>query len=204
MNNELEQSASKKKDETAGFLFDAIEMFAWSLAILLLIFTFVLRHCRVEGASMENTLLNGETLVLYSLAYQPKQDDIIVFHLTDEDPDSEKMLVKRVIATGGQTVKIDFKNNTIHVDGILYEDKHAVLKNNADEIVNRYLALRPNWNYDAKTDTMTATVPEGHLFVLGDNRNFSRDSRDASVMFVDERCVLGKVILRLSPFTVFS
>lgn len=204
MNNELEQSASKKKDEAAGFLFDAIEMFAWSLAILLLIFTFVLRHCRVEGASMENTLQNGETLVLYSLAYQPKQDDIIVFHLTDEDPDSEKMLVKRVIATGGQTVKIDFKNNTIHVDGILYEDKHAVLKNNADEIVNRYLALRPNWNYDAKTDTMTATVPEGHLFVLGDNRNFSRDSRDASVMFVDERCVLGKVILRLSPFTVFS
>ena len=99
---------------------------------------------------------------------------------------------------------IDFKNNTITVDGILYEDKHAVLKNNADLIVDRYLNFRPDWSYDSKTDSMTVTVPEGHLFGRGDNRNFSRDSRDSSIMFVDERCVLGKVILRVAPFTVFS
>ena len=205
MNNELEQqSVSPKKEEIGSFLFDALEMFVWSLAILLLHFTFVLRLCRVEGASMENTLFDGENLVLYSLAYEPKQDDIVVFHLTGEESNLEKMLVKRVIATGGQTVKIDFKNNTIHVDGILYEDEHAVLKNSTDLIVDRYLSLRPDWNYDAETDTMTATVPEGHLFVLGDNRNFSRDSRDSSIMFVDERCVLGKVILRVSPFATFS
>lgn len=205
MNNELEQqSVPQKKEEAGGFLFDALEMFVWSLAILLLLFTFVLRLCRVEGASMENTLFDGENLVLYSLAYEPKQDDIVVFHLTGEEHNLEKMLVKRVIATGGQTVKIDFENNTIHVDGVLYEDEHAVLKNSADLIVDRYLSLRPDWNYDAGTDTMTATVPEGHLFVLGDNRNFSRDSRDASIMFVDERCVLGKVIFRVAPFTVFS
>ena len=114
------------------------------------------------------------------------------------------MLVKRVIATGGQTVNIDFQNNTITVDGEIYKDEHAVLKNSSDMIVDRYLNLRPNWNYDVQNDTMTVTVPEGHLFVLGDNRNFSRDSRDSSIMFVDQRCVLGKVILRLSPFTVFS
>ena len=204
MNNNLEQpSVSKKKDDVIGFLFDAIEMFTWSLAILLLIFTFALRHCRVQGASMENTLKDGETLILYSLAYEPKQDDIVVFHLTDENPNLEKMLVKRVIATSGQTIEMDFKNNTIFVDGVLYKDEHAVLKNNVGEIVNRYFGS-PDWNYDAKTDTMAATVPDGHLFVLGDNRNHSRDSRDATVMFVDERCVLGKVILRLSPFTVFS
>ena len=205
MNNELEQqSAPKKEEETGGFLFDALEMFVWSLAILLLIFTFVLRLCRVEGASMENTLFNGENLLLYSLAYEPEQDDIIVFHLTGDGENLEKMLVKRVIATGGQTVEIDFKNNTIIVDGIPYADEHAVLKNNADAIIDRYLGNRPNWKYDAATDSMTVTVPEGHLFVLGDNRNFSRDSRDASIMFVDERCVLGKVILRVAPFTVFS
>lgn len=205
MNNELEQqSASQKKEESGGFLFDALEMFVWSLAILLLLFTFVLRLCRVEGASMENTLFNGENLVLYSLAYEPKQDDIVVFHLTGEEHNLEKMLVKRVIATGGQTVEINFKNNTITVDGVLYTDEHAVLKNNSDTIIDRYIGNRPNWEYDAKTDSMTVTVPEGHLFVLGDNRNFSRDSRDSSIMFVDERCVLGKVILRVSPFTVFS
>ena len=205
MNNEPElQSAPAKNEDRYGFFFDALEMFAWSLAILLLLFTFVLRLCRVEGASMENTLYDGENLLLYSLFYEPEQDDIIVFHLTDEEPNLEKMLVKRVIATGGQTVEIDFKNNTIFVDGVLYEDEHAVLKNNADAIIDQYLYFRPDWKYSSITDTMMVTVPEGHLFVLGDNRNFSRDSRDSSIMFVDERCVLGKVIVRIAPFTVFS
>ena len=205
MNNEPNlQQAPAKKEESGGFLFDALEMFAWSLAILLLIFTFVLRICRVDGASMENTLYDGENLLLYSLFYEPEQDDIIVFHLTGKEENLEKMLVKRVLATGGQTVVVDFKNNTITVDGVLYEDEHAVLKNNVDKIVDQYMYFRPDWNYDATTDTMTVTVPEGELFVLGDNRNFSRDSRDESIMFVDERCVLGKVILRVSPFTVFN
>jgi len=205
MKNELEQqSAPQKKEAPGGFLFDALEMFVWSLAILLLLFTFVLRLCRVEGASMENTLWDGENLLLYSFAYEPKQDDIVVFHLTGEEENLEKMLVKRVIATAGQTVEIDFKNNAIIVDGVPYDDEHAVLKNSSDVVIDRYLGNRPNWEYDAKTDSMTVTVPEGHLFVLGDNRNFSRDSRDASIMFVDERCVLGKVILRVAPFTVFS
>lgn len=205
MNNEPEiQSAPPKKEEAGGFLFDALEMFVWALAILLLVFTFAFRLCRVEGASMENTLYNGENLLLYSFAYEPMQDDIVVFHLTDAEPNLEKMLVKRVIATGGQTVSIDFKNNTITVDGVLYEDEHATLKNNANKIVEQYLYFRPDWKYDSKTDSMTVTVPEGHLFVLGDNRNFSRDSRDSDIMFVDERCVLGKVILRVVPFTVFS
>ena len=205
MNNEPNlQQAPAKKEESGGFLFDALEMFAWSLAILLLLFTFVLRICRVDGASMENTLYDGENLLLYSLFYEPEQDDIIVFHLTGKEDNLEKMLVKRVIATGGQTVVVDFKNNTITVDGVLYADEHAVLKNNLDKIVDQYMYFRPDWNYDAVTDTMTVTVPDGELFVLGDNRNFSRDSRDESIMFVDERCVLGKVILRVSPFTVFN
>lgn len=205
MNNEPElQSTPTKNEGMSNFLFDALEMFAWSLAILLLIFTFVLRLCRVDGASMENTLYDGENLLLYSLFYEPEQDDIVVFHLTDEEPNLEKTLVKRVIATGGQTVEIDFKNNTITVDGVLYADEHAVLKNNADAIVDQYLYFRPDWKYESATDTMTVTVPDGYLFVLGDNRNFSRDSRDSDIMFVDERCVLGKVILRISPFTVFD
>ena len=205
MNNEPEiQSVPDEKEGAGGFLFDALEMFVWALAILILIFTFAFRLCRVEGASMENTLYNGENLLLYSFAYNPQQDDIIVFHLTDAEPNLEKMLVKRVIATGGQTVKIDFQSKTITVDGVLYEDEHATLKNTLDIIVDRYLSNRPNWGYDSKTDTMTVTVPEGHLFVLGDNRNFSRDSRDSNIMFVDERAVLGKVILRIAPFTVFN
>lgn len=205
MDNEQElQSPPAKKELCGGFLFDALEMFAWTLAILLLIFTFAFRLCRVDGASMENTLYDGENLLLYSIFYQPEQDDIVVFHLTDSGPNLEKMLVKRVIATGGQTVEIDFKNNTITVDGVLYEDEHAVLKNRADAIVDQYLYFRPDWSYEADSDTMRVTVPEGYLFVLGDNRNFSRDSRDSDIMFVDERSVLGKVIARVAPFTIFN
>ena len=204
MNYEPQMQSAPAKKEEGGFLFDALEMFVWALAILLLIFTFALRLCRVDGASMENTLYNGENLLVYSLFYEPQQDDIIVFHLTDATPNLEKILVKRVIATGGQTLKIDFKNNTITVDGVLYEDEHATLKNSKDELINRYMSNRPDWEYNTKNDTMTVTVPDGHLFVLGDNSNLSRDSRDSNIMFVDERCVLGKVIVRLSPFTVFS
>ncbi len=205
MQNELEHSspAPEQKEGFTSFLFDALEMFVWSLAILLLLFTFVLRLCRVEGSSMENTLYDGEKLLLYSLAYEPRQDDIVVFHLTESKDNLEKTLVKRVIATGGQTVEIDFANNTIFVDGVRYEDSHAVLKDMHDRITNQYMYFRPDWQYDAASDSMTVTVPEGHLFVLGDNRNFSRDSRDSDIMFLDARCVLGKVVLRIAPFTLF-
>ena len=95
---------------------------------------------------MENTLYEGENLILYSLAYKPQQDDIIVFHLTDDEPNLEKMLVNRVIATGGQTVEMDFQNKTITVDGVLYADEHATLKNYTGQIIDRYLSNRPNWD----------------------------------------------------------
>ena len=90
-------------------VFDILEMFALSVFAVLIIFTFLVRLCRVEGGSMENTLYDGQYLLLYSLAYTPEQDDIIVFHVTDESGNG-KTMVKRVIATGGQTVEINFES----------------------------------------------------------------------------------------------
>lgn len=203
---EVTEEAPKKNKKRDGFvasLFDVVEMFAWSVLAVLIVFSFFFRLCRVDGRSMENTLYNEQTLLLSSFAYEPRQDDIIVFHLTDPDHGLEKTLVKRVIATEGQTVVIDFRNAELTVDGIKYEDSHAVLKNLNNRDVGVYL-LTAEHHYDPEEGIFEATVPEGHVFVLGDNRNNSKDSRDSDVGFIDQRCILGKAILRLSPFTVFS
>jgi len=187
-------------------LFDVVEMFAWSVFAVLIIFTFSFRLCRVDGESMENTLFDGENLLLSSFAYTPEQDDIVVFHLADTNYGTEKTLVKRVIATGGQTVTLDFKTGILTVDGKEYEDLHVTLKDPfTDKITETYsFAHRPDHHYDELSQVFSATVPEGYVFVMGDNRNNSRDSRSTTVGFVDERCILGKAVLRIAPFTVFD
>lgn len=194
----------QEKSGTVSFLFDILEMFAWSLFVVFILFTFCIRLCRVDGSSMENTLFEGENLLVYSLNYSPAQDDIIVFHLTNPEADLEKTLVKRVIATGGQSVTMNYATGEIHVDGVLYEDTHAVLKNYFGEITGVYDRNFPGHHYDHATRMMSFTVPEHSLFVLGDNRNDSKDSRSSDIMFVDESCVLGKVFFRISPTTLFS
>lgn len=188
----------KKKKTVAAVLFDYVEMFTWSVFAVLLIFTFGFRLCQVDGGSMNNTLEDTQRLLLRSAFYTPKQDDIIVFHLTKPEVGMEKTLVKRVIATGGQTVEINTNTGVITVDGIEYPDTHAFL-NSGHYTPNLFCE-----DYDRTTGIYRTTVPEGMLFVMGDNRNNSKDSRNADVGFVDERCVLGKVVLRLSPFTVFN
>ena len=203
----LEEQPPKKDLGVAARAFDVLEMFAWSMFVVFMLFTFAVRLCNVDGDSMQNTLFHGEKLLLYSVNYTPEQDDIIVFHLTDPDgaSDLQKTLVKRVIATGGQTVEINFYTAEIYVDGVRYEDSHAVFKRlDGSETDSYTMPFTNGVAYDRKTGILKLQVPEHTLFVMGDNRNNSRDSRDADVLYVDERCVLGKVIARLSPFTVFD
>ena len=203
--------AEKTKKSVARALFDTFEMFAWAMVVVFLLFTFTMRLCEVDGSSMINTLHDGESLLLYSLGYTPEQGDIVVFHLTELEGDhglgsTEKTLVKRVIATGGQELFIDFTSKEIYVDGVRYEDAGAIFIDplSGKEIAGYQGGPSGNPDYDPVTNTLRVTVPQHMLFVMGDNRNNSNDSRNPSLGFIDERCVLGKVVARLSPFTVFS
>lgn len=189
----------KKARSVSEVLFDYVEMFAWAVFIVIVLFTFGFRICQVEGPSMEDTLQQGQRLLLRSAFYTPKQDDIIVFHMTKPEAGMEKTLVKRVIAVGGQEVVIDTNTNIITVDGVEYADAHRYLKDYNDNYNKDFF----RYDFDWASGIFKTTVPEGCVFVMGDNRNHSNDSRGTSVGFVDQNCILGKVVFRFSPFTFF-
>jgi signal peptidase I len=194
---------NKSKKSPASWLtsiFDILEIFALSMIAVLVIFTFCFRLCRVQGDSMNKTLQNKEMLITTNLFYTPECGDIIVFHLSNDV--YREPLVKRVIGVEGQTVRIDFTKGEVSVDGRVLDEDYAFIEGGAYEI-------HPDFDRDFITVCDDAaiweiTVPEGKLFVMGDNRNNSSDSRSVNVGLVDVDTVLGKALLRISPFTVFD
>ena len=161
------------------------EILDWAVAIVvalviaLVIRTFVFTLVRVDGPSMQPTLHHGDTLYVNRFLYQPKAGDIIIFR----PPNSMKTpYVKRVIATEGQTVDIDAATHTVTVDGVTLEE---------DYIKEPLLS--------AGTMHFPYEVPQGCVFVMGDNRNNSRDSRDATVGAVPKKNIIGHALFRLLP-----
>ncbi len=158
-----------------------VEAITWAAAVLLLVFTFCVRVVHVDGDSMLPTLHNGERLLISSVPYTPHHGDIVV---TDRFTPYGKVLIKRVIGCPGDTIDIDFSSGTVLRNGTPLEEPYTA----APTLLAEGVAF-------------PLTVPQGCVFVMGDNRNESLDSRSAEVGFIDVRDVLGKALWRLTPLS---
>ena len=165
--------------------YDWIQSLISALLICVLVFVFVVRIMDVNGSSMVPTLKNGDKVLVSGLFYEPARGDIVVFK--KDSYNDNKALVKRVIAVEGDTVNIDFDNGIVYVNGEALEEEYL------DVSTNNKLDFIGPW-----------PVPENCLFVLGDNRNASTDSRDKRIGMVDKRLVIGKVLLVVYPFSDFG
>ena len=152
------------------------------VAAVLLIFSLLFRVVIVSGPSMNDTLIDGDWLLLLSnvLYGDPKQGDIIV--ASKDSYDNGSPIIKRVIATEGQEVDIDFLNGIVYVDGTALDEPYTLTPTNVSEGI-----------------AFPLTVDEGCIFVMGDNRNVSKDSRSTEIGLIDTREVLGKAIVLFFP-----
>lgn len=171
-----------KKDRTLKEKFiisfyENISMFAVGAVAVMLIFTFGFRVSGIEGTSMLPTLEDGDRVVLTAFDGKPERGQVVII----TQPNTfNKPVVKRIIATENQTVDIDFTEGKVYVDGELLSEPYI---NN------------PTINGDDVT--FPVTVPEGHVFVMGDNRQGSTDSRSTKIGFIDENYILGVVKYRM-------
>lgn len=188
---EPEKNAAEQPAQRPGAeLFEWLQMFLICALFAVVLFNCVARLTRVDGSSMDNTLKNGEMMCVWSPGYHPKQGDIVVLNKTTAEFLSNRAIVKRVIALGGQTVDIDYAAGVVYVDGQPLDEPY--LPESMYNTGNPYMQ-QTHWE-----------VPEGSVFVMGDNRNHSADSRDARLGPVDEAYILGKVVFALWPPSRFG
>ena len=171
-------------------VYEALEMIAAVVMFVMLCFAFVTRLNIVDGHSMDVTLADKQYLAVSYLFYEPRRGDIVVIHDISAAPYNAP-LVKRVIAVGGETVEIDFNSWTLRIDGEVVEEPYRYL-----DVGYATLTAEYNMTMDG---IFTCTVPEGKVFVMGDNRNHSGDSRQSELGCVDARCIVGRAYFRLSP-----
>ncbi len=174
-------------DKALDYVLEIIDAVVVAVFAMIVLFTFLIRIITVKGPSMNNTLHNGDVLLLSSFAYEPKNGDIVVI----ESSAFGDTIIKRIVATEGQTLDIDYDAEggcTVAVDGeIIEEDYIAEPMVDSDSFSQSF--------YDAENTAYHYEVPRGYVFVMGDNRNSSTDSR--TIGFVDTDEIVGKVVFRM-------
>ena len=171
-----------KKPRSIDSRFDFLELFIFTLLAVMILTSFVFRHSIVEGDSMQNTLQTGEHLIISDLFYNPDYGDIVVCE--DYTTGLRKPIVKRVIALEGDLIEIK-SDGSIYVNDKLLDEDYIYI--NTD-----------NYRYTP----MKMRVPEDEIFVMGDHRNASTDSREFGC--ISEDAVLGRVLIRFYPFDKFG
>ncbi len=180
VNNVEKQNGKKVKKTIWHVLYEWLDSVVFAIILILLVFVFVFRIVGVVGESMEPTLNNGDWLTVSAINKSIDRGDIVVVTQPNE---RHEPLIKRVIAVGGDTLNIDFDKGEVTVNGKVIDEP--------------YIAEQTKISGNFKGPVI---IPQGYVFVMGDNRNESLDSRFDAVGIIDERYVLGVANARLYPF----
>ena len=201
----FDRDLEKKKNERetksiASSVYEWIETIVFAGCFVLFVFAFVARPARVVGGSMLNTLTEGDTVIVSDLFYKPEYGDVVVFQ--NIEANRSDPLIKRVIATEGQWVNIEFHSST-RTMSVYVADSESELAT-AEPLDESMYAIYLQDAFVMSGINFPVCVPEDHIFVLGDNRNHSLDSRSMDVGFVNEQNIVGKVLFRAIPLNKFG
>ncbi len=180
----MDNQAKEPKVKTRVEVYDWIQSILLALVVCVLLFVFGVRMVNVDGESMLPTLENGDRVIISRLFYTPRQGDIVVLR---KESFMYEPIVKRVIAVEGQTIDIDFDKGVVYVDGVALDEPYI---------------YEPT--YKQLDFSGPVTVPEGCVFVMGDNRNGSTDSRYSVLGCIDTRLIQGRVYLTVFPLKNFG
>lgn len=187
LDNEGQDAVPEKSGaDLASEIYEWVETLIFAMLMVVILFTFIGRTVTVDGSSMVPTLTNGDGLIVTRLTGDPKPGDIVAVTKLES---INKPLIKRVIAVGGQVIDINGATGDVTIDGVMLDEPYI-----AEHIL-------PNEYYD---EAFPYEVPQGSIFVMGDNRNNSWDSRADRLGAIDNRHVLGKVVWRYLPFDHFG